>query len=84
MVGANKLFINQSEMHAAIEYYLNNIVLKVPCTVTSVVTFSRDGLSGFEIGMKPKEDNSGKLMQEAIAIPKEPSMLLKRATELET
>lgn len=61
MVGHNKLFINQSEMNAAIEYYLNNVVLKVPCTVNGVEISQRSGESDFEIKIMPRKDEPLKL-----------------------
>lgn len=58
MIGHNKLFINQVEMNAAIEYYLNNVVLKTPCTVTGVETTSRGSDNGFEIKLMPHKEPS--------------------------
>lgn len=53
MVGNNTLFINQAEMNAAIEYYLNNVVLKSPCVVQGVSYTTNRAINGFEVTLLP-------------------------------
>lgn len=67
MIGNNTFVINQNEMNAAIEYYLNNVILKTPCKVTNVKYVTTNGYV-FEVSLAPqKEETTGEKLERAIA-----------------
>ncbi len=57
MIGNNKLVLNQAEINKAVEYYLNSVVFKMPCTVVSVDQNRQDTTFDVKI-MPPKESTT--------------------------
>lgn len=67
MIGNNKLHLNQAEMNKAVEYYLNTVVLKEPCSVTGVTYTQNDGYVFIVLLAPQKEITTGELLERAIA-----------------
>lgn len=49
MIGQNELYLNDAEMKAAVEYYLNNVVMKIPVSVKSVERTHNIGTQSFRV-----------------------------------
>lgn len=56
MIGNNTIEMNQATVNAAIEYYLNNVVLKEPVTVKDVTKDSRQYSAVFTVSIGPKTE----------------------------
>ncbi len=52
MEGKNTIKMNESTMRKALQYYLNEVVLKEPYTVTSVSSYNITS-GGYEITITP-------------------------------
>ncbi len=59
MKGKNTIKINENTMQSAIQYYLNNVVLKEPCTVVSVSSYN-SAAGGYEISITPVKGEHNK------------------------
>lgn len=73
MIGNNKLQLNQAEMNKAVEYYLNNVVFKIPCCVTNIEYTTNNGYI-FIVSITPvKEETtvSSALLSRAIELEKQ-------------
>jgi hypothetical protein len=55
-VGHNRLFLCKSDTMAALEWYLNTVLLRAPVSVTNITERTSDGV--FEVYIKPQEGKS--------------------------
>lgn len=54
MIGNNTIEMNQATVNAAVEHYLNNVVLKEPVTVTNVTKDAKQYSAVFTVSIEPK------------------------------
>jgi len=62
VIGHNSLQLNQATINRAVEYYLNEVVLKEPVKVVKVnrVKSSMSSDGDFEVTIQPLDDEQGK------------------------